>query len=63
MGSWHLEPKKWSAKNIPDLVKVFGNADPAKKKEKYLKLKTMCHMGVSKNFGTPKWMVYNGKPH
>ena len=20
------------------------------------------HMGVSKNSGTPKWMVYNGKP-
>ena len=21
------------------------------------------HMGVSKNRGTPKWMVYNGKPY
>jgi len=21
------------------------------------------HMGVSKNGGTPKWMVYNGKPY
>jgi len=21
------------------------------------------HMGVSKNCGTPKWMVYNGKPY
>ena len=21
------------------------------------------NMGVSKNRGTPKWMVYNGKPH
>ena len=21
------------------------------------------HMGVSKNSGTPKWMVYNGKPY
>ena len=21
------------------------------------------YMGVSKNRGTPKWMVYNGKPH
>ena len=20
------------------------------------------HLGVSKNSGTPKWMVYNGKP-
>ena len=23
---------------------------------------TIVHMGVSKNRGTPKWMVYNGKP-
>ena len=22
-----------------------------------------CYMGVSKNWGTPKWMVYNGKPN
>ena len=22
----------------------------------------MTQMGVSKNRGTPKWMVYNGKP-
>ena len=21
------------------------------------------HLGVSKNTGTPKWMVYNGKPY
>ena len=21
------------------------------------------HMGISKNKGTPKWMVYNGKPY
>ena len=21
------------------------------------------HMGVSKNGGTPKWMVFNGKPY
>ena len=21
------------------------------------------YMGVSKNWGTPKWMVYNGKPY
>ena len=24
---------------------------------------TYIHMGVSKNRGTPKWMVYNGKPY
>ena len=25
--------------------------------------KASDHMGVSKNRGTPKWMVYNGKPY
>ena len=25
--------------------------------------KKYSHMGVSKNSGTPKWMVYNGKPY
>ena len=39
---------------------VFG----AMKKDdclgKFLKMK---HVGVSKNRGTPKWMVYNGKPY
>ena len=24
---------------------------------------TRQYMGVSKNRGTPKWMVYNGKPY
>ena len=23
----------------------------------------LVYMGVSKNKGTPKWMVYNGKPY
>jgi len=27
-----------------------------------IKLGAFPHMGVSKNRGTPKWMVYNGKP-
>ena len=26
-------------------------------------LHSYFHMGVSKNRGTPKWMVYNGKPY
>jgi len=25
--------------------------------------RVMSHMGVSKNSGAPKWMVYNGKPY
>ena len=27
------------------------------------KIPKHCHLGVSKNRGTPKWMVYNGKPY
>ena len=26
-------------------------------------LRYVLYMGVSKNSGTPKWMVYNGKPY
>ena len=32
-------------------------------REKGRKDAQMLHMGVSKNRGTPKWMVYNGKPY
>ena len=27
------------------------------------RLFSIHHLGVSKNRGTPKWMVYNGKPY
>ena len=27
------------------------------------KVFSQSYMGVSKNKGTPKWMVYNGKPY
>ena len=30
----------------------------------YVMYVSMCvYMGVSKNIGTPKWMVYKGKPY
>jgi len=29
----------------------------------YIKEDHVLHVGVSKNRGTPKWMVYNGKPY
>ena len=32
-------------------------------KSKQLREAYSYHMGVSKNMGTPKWMVYNGKPY
>ena len=33
------------------------------KKRKKKNLDKLHYMGVSKNKGTPKWMVYNGKPY
>ena len=40
---------------------------PEKNKKKTLDLDgnniNNQHLGVSKNRGTPKWMVYNGKPY
>ena len=32
-------------------------------KQSYNKYNIYIYMGVSKNRGTPKWMVYNGKPY
>ena len=29
----------------------------------YLVIVWSIYVGVSKNMGTPKWMVYNGKPY
>ena len=35
----------------------------AKFRLKGIALIVVLHLGVSKNRGTPKWMVYNGKPY
>ena len=48
-------PSVRSGKGIPGVVTdliclIRGEDDPS-------------HMEVSKNRGTPKWMVYNGKPY
>ena len=37
--------------------------DPILPHESVFVLKQHLHVGVSKNRGTPKWMVYNGKPY
>ena len=42
------------------LVGRFGRKKPAGKKNKGSR---KYHMSVSKDRGTPKWMVYNGKPY
>jgi len=49
----------WQLKVDPERSKFRGNV-----REK-LKFKNSgeVYMGVSKNRGTPKWIVYNGKPY
>ena len=44
---------KWSSVqgDLPKLPPLFG------------RIKVEAKMGVSKNSGTPKWIVYNGKPY
>ena len=41
--------------------KCMANAVGQYGKCKYIYNHPMDHMGVSKNKGTPKWMIYNGK--
>ena len=44
--------------NVYNLIKTRGHiSKPLQRQEMFL------DMGVSKNSGTPKWMVYNGKPY
>ena len=40
-----------------------GNVLPPPKKQHKQVQQTQQQIGVSKNSGTPKWMVYNGKPY
>ena len=47
---------KWMA----SFLQVFGVFIPPVFRSTWI---TMTDMGVSKNRGTPKWMVYNGKPY
>ena len=58
-GSWsqHLHNKQASS----DLAK--GDIrDPTEQRDEET-LSEILHMGVSKNRGTPKWMVFNGKSY
>ena len=38
------------------------NSHPPPNKVQKIRAYELNHMGVSKTRGTPKWMVYNGKP-
>ena len=53
---------------IPSAIRDESPSSPPKKKHSSQlaiaeKLPEFFYMGVSKNRGTPKWMVYNGKPY
>ncbi len=47
---------------IPDIFKFKFMPLPTRQLT-YVWKGAMAHMGVSKNSGTPKWVVYNGKPY
>ena len=43
-------------------ARIIGNDSLQQKNKKNIMQIFGIDMGVSKNNGTPKWMVYNGKP-
>ena len=45
------------------LTTVAGFENPQNNHLLYIYIYIFFFMGVSKNRGTPKWMVYNGKPY
>ena len=49
---------------VPAMDKAGAGAarDPWHSREEVKGLASF-HVGVSKNRGTPKWMVYNGRPY
>ena len=57
VGSGELRVGPVETRNLEDWPQPQGLGDVVKKNRKISE-----HMGVSENRGTPKWMVYNGKP-
>ena len=53
-----VETESWN--NIPFIKQVVYQV-PGVRFQGFLFKYNITHMGVSKNSGTPKWMVYNGK--
>ena len=51
-----LQLRKAADQTLVHFIAMQMEKRPCSKREKK-------HMGVSKNRGTPKWMVYNGKPY
>ena len=64
----HILPEsrtqRWEGVEDGSLSSDFlGPPDQGKWMVKTLSGPNVFQMGVSKNRGTPKWMVYNGKPY
>ena len=60
---------RWKQFSFPGFVyspkKVYGLDKRCSEQDvvDFCSLKTVKQLGVSQNGGTPKWMVYNGKPY
>ena len=59
---WFYEPVLQSPTKRSSPIAVIG-FQPGWLKCLKLSLSCISYLGVSKNRGTPKWMVYNGKPY
>ena len=52
-----------SSEHLHELNKLIRALHCNSQADLYEKKLQDIHLGVSKNSGTPKWMVYNGKPY
>ena len=60
--SLHLKIAGWKRRKF--FLKIAGAKMIQKNlSEEYFRHNSRQHIDVSKNRGTPKWMVYNGKPY
>ena len=55
--------KKWQEANIYKTSRCVQRLPQTKMDVQRNWTWFLSHLGVSKNRGTPKWMVYNGKPY
>ena len=61
-GNPTTETHRWLFQLDPSKIFAVARCVCACTKTKKIKYENL-HLGVSKNRGTPKWMVYNGKPY
>ena len=53
--------KKWTRRKMMMMMRMRMRV--MSKRPNHLQILVAALLGVSKNRGTPKWMVYNGKPY